>query len=159
MMGNIFKQKRGTAIGAKLAPPYNVVFMADVEEKTSNDLVELYGWHTFHWEDDEESLNILTDPANLFYPTIKITAEYCKVEVKSLDLYMKRLDGELKRDLFVKAANAHQFLDSFLSHPYHCKKRIPWSQDFRLDRICSYQNLDKHCNDLEKWNKVPTGKW
>ena len=29
-MGNIFKQKRGTAIGAKLAPPYNVVFMADV---------------------------------------------------------------------------------------------------------------------------------
>ena len=28
-----FKQKRGTAIGTKSAPPYAVLFMADIEEK------------------------------------------------------------------------------------------------------------------------------
>ena len=28
-----FKQKRGTAIGTKFAPPYAVLFMADFEEK------------------------------------------------------------------------------------------------------------------------------
>ena len=29
----IFKQKRGTAIGTKFAPPYAILFMADLEEK------------------------------------------------------------------------------------------------------------------------------
>ena len=28
-----FKQKRGTAIGTKFAPPYAIIFMADFEEK------------------------------------------------------------------------------------------------------------------------------
>ena len=29
-----FRQVRGTAIGAKFAPPYAILFMADLEEKT-----------------------------------------------------------------------------------------------------------------------------
>ena len=29
-----FKQKRGTAIGTKFAPPYVILFMADFEEQT-----------------------------------------------------------------------------------------------------------------------------
>ena len=29
------KQVRGTAIGAELAPPYTILFMADLEEKNS----------------------------------------------------------------------------------------------------------------------------
>ena len=28
-----FKQKRGTAIGTKFAPPYAILFMANLEEK------------------------------------------------------------------------------------------------------------------------------
>ena len=28
-----FRQKRGTAIGTKFAPPYTILFMADLEEK------------------------------------------------------------------------------------------------------------------------------
>ena len=30
---NTFKQKRGTAVGTKFAPPYTILFMADFEEK------------------------------------------------------------------------------------------------------------------------------
>ena len=30
---NTFKQKRGTAVGTKFAPPYAILFMADFEEK------------------------------------------------------------------------------------------------------------------------------
>ena len=41
-----FKQKRGTAIGAKFAPPYAILFTADLEkknvEKKPNDLVEVH---------------------------------------------------------------------------------------------------------------------
>ena len=44
-----FKQKRGTAIGTKFAPPYAILYMADLEEKLleifgkkPNDLVEVH---------------------------------------------------------------------------------------------------------------------
>ena len=44
-----FKQKRGTAIGTKFAPPYAILFIADLEEKLlemfekkNSDLVEVH---------------------------------------------------------------------------------------------------------------------
>ena len=44
-----FKQKRGTAIGTKFAPPYAILYMADlgeklfeIFEKKPNDLVEVH---------------------------------------------------------------------------------------------------------------------
>ena len=87
----------------------------------------------------------------MFHPTIKFTAEYSKEEVNFLDLNIKLIDGELKTDLFVKPTDTHQFLDPTSSHPYHCKKGIPYSQALRLNRICSDNtNFDKR-NDLEKW--------
>ena len=55
-------------------------------------------------------------------------------------------------DLFVKPTDTHQFLDPSSSHPYHCKKRILYSQALRLNRICSGNEIfDKRCNDLEGW--------
>ena len=88
----------------------------------------------------------------MFHPTMKFTAEYSKEEINFLYLNVKLIDGELKTDLFVKATDTHQFLDPTSSHPYHCKKGIPYSQALRLNRICSdNKNFDKRCNDLEKW--------
>ena len=55
-------------------------------------------------------------------------------------------------DLFVKPTDTHQFLDPSSSHPYHCRKGIPYSQALRLNRICSNnKSFDKHCNHLEGW--------
>ena len=55
-------------------------------------------------------------------------------------------------DLFVKRTDMDQFLDSCFSQPYHCKKRIPYSQALRLNRIYSdSESFDKGCNDLEGW--------
>ena len=154
-----FKQKHGTAIGTKFAPPYAILYMADLEEK----LLEIFGkkamiwWRNidnifFIWEHGEESLRDFKDQVNLFHPTIKFTAEYCKEEVNFLDLNIKLIDGELKTDLFVKPTDTHQFLDPTSSHTYHCNKGIPYSQALRLNRICSDNtNFDKRCNDLEKW--------
>ena len=57
-------------------------------------------------------------------------------------------------DLFVKPTDTHQFLDPRYSHPYQCKKGIPYSQALRLNRICSdNESFDKHCSDLEGWFK------
>ena len=55
-------------------------------------------------------------------------------------------------DLFVKPTDTHQLLDPSSSHPYHCKKGIPYSQALRLNRICSdNESFNKRCNDLEGW--------
>ena len=49
-----FKQKRGTATGTNFAPPYTILFMADLEEKMfeilrkTNSLVEVHRWHFLH---------------------------------------------------------------------------------------------------------------
>ena len=78
-----FRQKRGTAIGTKFAPPYTILFMADLEEK----MLEIFEknpmiwWRYiddifFIWEHGPESLNVFTDQVNLFHLTIKFTAEY-----------------------------------------------------------------------------------
>ena len=54
-------------------------------------------------------------------------------------------------DLFVKPTDTHQFLDPSSSHHYHCKKRIPYSQALRLNRICSdNESFDNCCNNLEE---------
>ena len=37
LKNNVFEQLRGTAIGTKMAPPYAVIFMGDLEEKLVKD--------------------------------------------------------------------------------------------------------------------------
>ena len=143
----------------KFAPPYAILFMADLEEK----MLKIFGKKTMNWwryideiificEHGEESLKVSIDQVNMLHPTIKFTAEYSKEEVKFLDLNIKLIDGELITDLFVERTDTHQFLDPTSSHPYYCKKGITYSQPLRLNRIYSdNENFDKRCNDLEKW--------
>ena len=83
-----FKQKRGTAIGTKFAPPYAIFFMADFEEKMSESFKKkpiiwwMYIDDTFFiWEHGEESLTVFIEQVNMFHSTIKFTAEYSEEEV------------------------------------------------------------------------------
>ena len=86
---------------------------------------------------------------NTFHSTIKFTAEYSKEAIIFLDVNVRLLEGELMTDLFVKPTDTHQFLYPSSSHPYHCKKGIPYSQALRLNRICSdIESFNKRCNDL-----------
>ena len=42
---SFFKQQRGTAIGTKMAPPYTIIFMGDLEERiTQNCSFKLLVW-------------------------------------------------------------------------------------------------------------------
>ena len=112
-------------------------------------MVEVHRRHFFIWEHGEESLEKFLNKLNTFHPTIKFTAEYSKEAINFLDVNVRLVEGELMTDLFVKPTDT-QFLDSSSSHPYHCKKGIPYSQAIRLNRICSdNESFDKHCNDLE----------
>ena len=68
------------------------------------------------------------------------------------DVNVRFVERKLMTYLFVKPTDTHQFLDPSYSHPYHCKKEVPYSQALRLNRICSdNESFDKRCNDLEGW--------
>ena len=61
-------------------------------------------------------------------------------------------EWEFMTDLFVKPTDTHQFSDSSSSHPYRYKKRMPYSQALRLNKISSdNESFDKRCNNLEGW--------
>ena len=145
-----YKQIRGTAIGAKVALPYAILFMAVLEEKILNKVKKKRNvW--WRYIDDiffKEFLNEI----NSFHSTIKFTADWSKEKANFLDVEVTLNNGVLSTDLFVKPSDTHQFLFPTSCHPYHCKKGIPYSQTLGPNRICSdNNNFDKRCNELESW--------
>ena len=109
-----FKQVRGTAIGTKFAPPYAILFMADLEEKILNAFEEkpMIWWRYiddifFIWGHGEESLEKFLSKLNTFHPTIKLTAEYSKEAINFLDVNVRLVEGEPMTDLFVKPTDTH----------------------------------------------------
>ena len=86
------------------------------------------------------------------HPTIKFTVEWSKTSIDVLDVTASLVEGVIETDLYVTPTDSYQYLQSSLFHPFHCKKGIPYSQDLRLNRICSETNsFDKSCNDFERF--------
>ena len=88
-----FKQKQGTAIETKFAPPYSVLFMADLEKRLLSDIdLKPYIWWRYIddifliWEHGEESLKLFLEKINKIHPTIKFTADWSCSSVNFLDL-------------------------------------------------------------------------
>ena len=76
------KKEKTTATGKKFAPPYTILFMADFEEIILENFEKkpIIWWRYiddifFNWEDGKESLKVFIVQVNMFYPTIKFTAE------------------------------------------------------------------------------------
>ena len=159
--GHFYKQKRGTAIGTKMAPSYAILFMADLEEKLlkASSVSPLVWWRYIDdifliWEHGEESLQAFIKHLNSFHPTIKFTADYSYDKVNFLDVQVIKQGKNLVTDLFVKSTDTHQYLQASSCHVYHSKRSIPYSQALRLNRICSEISfLDHRCNQLESWLK------
>ena len=74
------KQKRGTAIWAKFAPPYSFLFMAELEEKNLKKLVinYIYGGdiQMTSFSSGKEQLKNFVGILSEIHPTIKFTAEW-----------------------------------------------------------------------------------
>ena len=76
------KQKRGTAIGTKFAPPYSILFMAELEEEILRKAeFKPYLWWRyiddifFLWEHGEEKLKSFIYNIAKMHATIKFTAD------------------------------------------------------------------------------------
>ena len=126
------KQLRGTAIGTKFAPPYAIIFMADLEERILKD-IELkprIWWRYiddifFIWEHGEDSLKQFIETLNACHPTIKFTAEWSKEEINFLDVNVRLRNRQLETDLHIKPADTHHFLDSKSCHLTTVRKVYP----------------------------------
>ena len=153
------KQKRGTAIGTKFAPPYSILFMAELEKEIIKESeYKRYLWWRyiddifFLWEHSENKLRSFVDKINKVHPTIKFTAEWSKTSINFLDVTVSLIEGLIETDFYVKPTDIHQYLQSSSCHPFHCKKGIPYSQTLRSNRICSKTNsFDKRFSDLERF--------
>ena len=153
------KQLRGTAIGTKFAPPCSILFMAEMKEEILRE-VELkpyfWWWYIddifFIWEHGEEKLKEFIDVLNKKHSTVQFTAEWSKTKINFLDVTVYLENGKIQTDLYVTSTDTHQYLHSSSCYPYHCKKGIPYSQTFRLNRTCSDStSFDRRCNYLERW--------
>ena len=87
------KQKRETAISTKFAPPYSILFMAELEEEIIKESeYKPYLWRSyiddifFSLEHGKNKSKSFTDKINKVHPTIKFTAEWSKTSINFLDV-------------------------------------------------------------------------
>ena len=83
----MIKQLGGTAIETNVAPPFIFISMDSLQKEIlSSSLVKaLVYWHCSYifmmWEHGQKELQKFLDDLNCYHPTIKLTAEYSRVEI------------------------------------------------------------------------------
>ena len=104
---------------------------------------------SFLWENKLKSFIL---KINKVHPTIKFTVQWSKASINFLDVTVSLIEEVTETDLYVESTDSHQYLQSTLCHPFHCRKGIPYSQALKLNCICSETNyFDKRYNDLERF--------
>ena len=144
-----------------MAPPYAILFLAELEEKfLEGREFKPEVWFRYIddifmiWTHGEEKLAEFLADLNKFHETIKFTSEASKEVINFLDVKVSLKNGIFSTDLYVKPTDTHQFLHPSSCHPFHCKKAIPFSQALRLNRICSDDDeFENRCEDLYDWLK------
>ena len=128
--GKHFLQKRGTAIGTRMAPAYANLFMHDLESQLL-DLapVKPYLWLRYIddvfmiWTAREEQLQEFLEWINNYHDTIKFTWDWSRKTVNYLDVQVINNNGVIETDLYTKPTDKHQYLFHTSCHPKGCKKR------------------------------------
>ena len=98
-MEKTLKQKQGAATGTKFAPPYSILFMAELEEEILSEIeLKPYLWWRyiddifFLWEHGKEKLKKFIEYLNDKHATIKFTAEWSQTLINFLDVSVSFTD-------------------------------------------------------------------
>ena len=142
--GSHFLQKRGTAIGTRMAPAYANLFMHHLESQLLNLApVKPYLWLRYIddifmiWTAGEQSLLEFLQWINQLHDNIKFTWDWSKRTINYLDVQIINNNGVIETDLYTKPTDKHQYLFHTSCHPKGVKQSIPYAQALRLRRICS----------------------
>ena len=117
--GEVERQKSGTAIGTKYAPPYACIFMDEVEtEFLKSQELQPFLWLRyiddifFIWTPGTQELDSFPNEPNKLHPNLK-------ERINFLDLNVSLRNGAISTDLYVKPTDGHQYLHYKSSHPEH----------------------------------------
>ncbi|CAJ0964739.1 unnamed protein product [Ranitomeya imitator] len=149
--GSFYIQKRGTAMGSNMAPPYANIF---IEEKHvyTNELFQKYAiyWKRLIddvfliWNGDESSLTEFYSGINSQIPGLTFTIHLDKYKMNFLDTMVTlKDDGSLDIDLYIKPTDKNSILHFSSCHPLLVKKSLPRSQIGRVNRIVTNPNIRK----------------
>ena len=87
-----------------------------------------------------------------FHPNLSFTYETSKERVNVLDLNVSLRKGTISTDLYVNPTDGQQYLHYKSSHPEHIENSMPYSQAFRLSRICSSEKDFKvRVDRMKEW--------
>ena len=125
------KQISGSAIKAKLGPPYTFIFMDKVEREfpEAGDIKTMvmggvYRRNLFIWTESENKLERPLSHLNTFHPNLKLPYKKSKTSVNFSDLAVRINVGKFKIDLYSKPTDCHQFLVFDSVHPIHLKNQL-----------------------------------
>ena len=151
--GIYYKQKKGTAMGTKVAPTYATLVLGFLEHQLISNLSVKYGetfatyikdnWKRFLddcfviWNSDVlvESFHSELNSLNRH---IQFTMNRSKTEMPFLDVLVKvEKDNCITTDLYSKTTDAHLYLNFNSCHPKHTKVNIPFNLASRIVTIAS----------------------
>ena len=147
--GERYRQKEGTAIGSKMGKNYACTYMGMWEEEVNKRAERVMGkrpkvWYRFVddiwgiWKGSKEEFSKFVELCNGHEERIKVTYEICEQEAVFLDVkVIRKEDGNVKTELYVKPTDRTRYLHKDSDHPKHVKEGIAKGQFRRLRRICS----------------------
>ncbi|CAJ0962820.1 unnamed protein product [Ranitomeya imitator] len=149
-----YAQLQGTAMGANVAPPYAIAYMAAFESDFVYNhplfMAHCRVWRRYIddifcvWDGPIESLLPFDQHINSIWPELKFTLQHDTHKISFLDtLIYKEREGRLGIDLFTKPTDRNGLLHFSSCHPPSIKRAIPKSQFHRVDRIVSDVELKR----------------
>ena len=155
----IFLQKRGTAMGTKMAPSYATLVLGDLENELYSQVSSKMGeeighyvytnWRRFledsyiNWPYGEDKSKELHDILNSLDDSIQLTPETRCEELPFLDVMMRKDNTHLTTDIYYKPTDSFQYLPHKSSHPRHSKNDIPYNLAGRICMIVEKQDIRK----------------
>lgn len=152
-----FRQRKGTAMGTKVAPTYATLTIGYLERKLYKQIASDFGptfreefentWKRFLddcfilWSRSNEDLQKFHTMLNNLHEDINFTIESSKTELPFLDVMIRNIDGLVETDIFYKPTDSKLYLLFQSCHPKHIKTSIPFSLARRLRCIVSNENV------------------
>ena len=168
----IFLQKKGTAMGTKIAPSYATLVLGFLEQSLYGRVSDILGeeigryihnnWKRFlddcyiNWPYGEEKLGVLHRILNSLNDNIQLTVETSCVELPFLDVMVKKEGTRLTTDIYYKPTDSFKYLPYTSSNPRHTKNNIPYNLALRICMII--QNREKREQRLQELKYILLSK-
>lgn len=140
---NFYLQRKGTAMGTRMAPSYANIFMGSIESnflRTQAYIPTLWCRYIddifFIWNHTVDHLEQFLNNLNSF-SCLKFTWNYSRETITFLDVDVFIESGQLKSKIHTKNTNSLQYLNYSSCHPTYVKKSIPKGLSVRAKSLCT----------------------